>query len=597
MKGKLKFFDRFKSIQSVMVVSFSTLIIFAVCIFLIIAIYFARDMVYQNSMDYTMQLIRQVNYDIDTYIDYMENISSLVAEGGEVQEYLFHEGTEERSEERDRILSQFHTIVESREDIANIAAVADNGRYIVNNGEELTDYIEIQSLDWYQEAMQSEHEIALSSSHVQNAIQSSYQWVITLSRALVNEKTGEREGVFFVDLNYSVLSRLCNINSRENKRYIFIIGPDGEVIYHPRQDLIYGGLLTEHVREVLDCDSDYLEIKNKEEDKIYVMSKSERTGWTVVGMADAKEITKGIGKLQMIYILIAVLLLAFVVLISNRVAREIIRPLLGLKESMSRVQGGVLEKVDVRSLSQNEVGSLGASFNIMITRIQELMEQNRLEQEEKRKSELMALWAQIRPHFLYNTLDSIIWMAEAKKCGEVVLMTSALARLLHQSISNDEEEVFIREELAYVKDYLAIQKMRYEDKLEYSIDVDDQIGEIKIVKFALQPLVENAIYHGLKYKETKGRVDIQGFIEEDQVYITISDDGVGMDEETLGHIFDEKEHAGDHRGIGVFNVQRRLQLYYGKDYGITYVSDVGCGTIATVVVPLRGGAEHEGHGE
>ncbi len=589
MKRKWKLADRFKSIQSVITLSFSILILFAVFIFLTIAIYFARDMVYQNSMDYTMQIIRQVNYDIDTYIDYMENISSLVVEGGEVQQFLFDKDEAKKAGERTRILSQFDTIVESREDIANVAAVANNGRYLVNHGGKLTDYIDIQELDWYQKALQSGQETTLSSSHVQNAIANSYQWVITLSRPLVNRETGRREGVFFVDLNYSVLSRLCNNNSRKNSRYIFIIGSDGEVIYHPKQDLIYGGLLSEHVEEVLECDSDFLEIKDKEEDKIYVMSKSERTGWTVVGVADTREITKGIGRLQMSYVMVAVLLLGIVMMISNGVAKEIIRPLLRLKESMSRVQSGVLEKVDVPSLPSNEVGSLGSSFNIMIDRIQALMKQNRLEQEEKRKSELRALWAQIRPHFLYNTLDSIIWMAEAKKHEEVVLMTSALARLLHQSISNEKEEVKIKEELAYVKDYLTIQKMRYEDKLEYSIDVDDQIEESMIIKFALQPLVENAIYHGLKYKETKGRVDIQGFIEEDNIYISISDDGVGMDEETLEHIFDEREDDRDHKGIGVANVQRRLQLYYGKDYGITFVSDEGCGTIATVVLPLRGG--------
>ena len=589
MKRKWKLSDRFKSIQSVITLSFSILILFAVFIFLTIAIYFARDMVYQNSMDYTMQIIRQVNYDIDTYIDYMENISSLVVEGGEVQQFLFDKDEAKKAGERTRILSQFDTIVESREDIANVAAVANNGRYLVNHGGKLTDYIDIQELDWYQKALQSGQETTLSSSHVQNAIANSYQWVITLSRPLVNRETGRREGVFFVDLNYSVLSRLCNNNSRKNSRYIFIIGSDGEVIYHPKQDLIYGGLLSEHVEEVLECDSDFLEIKDKEEDKIYVMSKSERTGWTVVGVADTREITKGIGRLQMSYVMVAVLLLGIVMMISNGVAKEIIRPLLRLKESMSRVQSGVLEKVDVPSLPSNEVGSLGSSFNIMIDRIQALMKQNRLEQEEKRKSELRALWAQIRPHFLYNTLDSIIWMAEAKKHEEVVLMTSALARLLHQSISNEKEEVKIKEELAYVKDYLTIQKMRYEDKLEYSIDVDDQIEESMIIKFALQPLVENAIYHGLKYKETKGRVDIQGFIEEDNIYISISDDGVGMDEETLEHIFDEREDDRDHKGIGVANVQRRLQLYYGKDYGITFVSDEGCGTIATVVLPLRGG--------
>ena len=154
---------------------------------------------------------------------------------------------------------------------------------------------------------------------------------------------------------------------------------------------------------------------------------------------------------------------------------------------MKKVQEGDFSVSDVVVDSENEIGSLTKSFDAMTHRIQELMEQNVYEQEQKRKSELKALQSQINPHFLYNTLDSIIWMAEGKKNEEVVLMTASLARLLRQSISNEDEVVPIINEVEYAKSYLTIQKMRYKDKLEFQIDVDSSILYIPLIKLVLQP--------------------------------------------------------------------------------------------------------------
>ena len=182
----------------------------------VVALNYTTQIIYENSINYTSQIIKQVNYDIDAYMEYLENISSVIATSSDVPRYLFDEqqSEEERTQEKERILTQYKTITESRSDIYNIAAVAENGRNIVNSGDdELTEYIDIQSLDWYQAAMSSESGIAISSSHVQNAIKSSYKWVITLSRALYNQQTGKREGAFFVDLNYSSISDLCKNNN------------------------------------------------------------------------------------------------------------------------------------------------------------------------------------------------------------------------------------------------------------------------------------------------------------------------------------------------------------------------------------------------
>lgn len=601
-KGKTHsrtFFGRFRSIQNTMLVSFSALIVIAMIIFLVIAMNYTKKTIYENSIDYSTQIIKQVNSDIDNYIDYMENTSSLMAKSTDVAKYFFdeHQSNEELEEEKKRILTQFATIKESRNDISNVAAVTDTGKYLVNDEEgTLTDYIDVQSLDWYQQAMQSKSGIAVSSSHVQNAIPTSYKWVITLSRALVNNQSGKREGVFFMDLNYSAISDLCNNNNIGEKGYIFILDENGNVIYHPKQQLMYGGLMVEHIKEIMNCKEDYLEIDRDGENKLYTMSKSKKTGWTVVGAIDTTELLKNSEQTQLNYITVAALLLLAVILISSLLSREITRPILRLRDSMSMVEAGKFQQASVEVTTSNEIGSLTKSFNVMTKRIQELMDQNVAAQKEKRKSEMKALQAQINPHFLYNTLDSIIWMAEAGQDDDVVLMTSALAKLLRQSISNDKEQVTIEEEMNYVQSYLTIQKMRYQDKLEYSIDVDPEICNVSIIKFAIQPLVENAIYHGLKYKDTKGHLSIRGYVRGGKAYITITDDGIGMDEETLEHIFDEKQKKQkNHKsnGVGVPNVQKRLQLYYGPNYGISYISRQGEGTVATVEIPLDGGENHE----
>lgn len=591
-----RLFGRFKSIQSTMMLSFSGLMAVAVLIFLMIALNFTSQTIYENSNNYTSQIVRQVNYDIDAYIDYMENISSVMAKSGDISLYLFEEeqSEEDIEEERERILTQFNTIMESREDIYNVAAVAENGRYIMNRGEEdLTPYIDIWKLDWYQAAMESPTGIAVSSSHVQNAIKSSYKWVITLSRVLVNNRTGAKEGLFFIDLNYSAISDLCNNNTIGNKGYIFVLDDKGNVIYHPKQQLMYGGLHTEHIEEIMACEKDSLTVRDGTERKLYTLSRSQKTGWTVVGAAYTSELLKNNKQARMLYILAAAILILAVFAISSILSREITKPLRRLSESMSRVEKGEFDRANVDVTMENEIGSLGKSYNLMTERIHTLMEENVYEQKQKRKSELKALQAQINPHFLYNTLDSIIWMSEAGQSDEVVEMTSALAKLLRQSISNDHEQVELGQEMEYVKNYLTIQKMRYQDKLEYTIEVDPQVRHVMIVKLVLQPIVENAIYHGIKYKGSKGTLRIRAFAESEDVCIVIEDNGIGMDDTALNIIFDETQKIHKQNGVGVPNVQKRLKLYYGDKYGITYESKVGIGTRATIRIPQRGDRENE----
>ena len=586
---------RFRSIRTSVIVAFATLIVFALATYLVISLRYTQSSVLENSTEYTSQLIGQVNSDIDSYISYMENISSIVANSSDVWDYLFDENqTEGRQEElRERITSVFKTIMDTREDITNIALLPEHKKVLINEGwDELNPYVEVGELSWYQEALENQGRTALSSSHVQNVIYGEYQWVVTLSRSITSVTKPDICGVFFVDLNYDAISKLCEKISLGNKGYIFVLDGNGSIVYHPQQQLIYSGMKQERIAEVMESrESSFL----TEDDRLYTISRSAKTGWIVVGVSYLSELMKGANKARNLYLIIALLLFAAALLLAYLLSDAITRPITALEKSMKEVEKGNFEHAALEVCAENEVGRLSQSFNIMTEEIQNLMEQSRHEQRIKRKYELKALQAQINPHFLYNTLDSIIWMAEWGKTQEVVQMTSSLARLLRRSISNEREVVTVAEEVEYTQDYLTIQKMRYKDKLEYEILVDQEISQEGIVKLILQPLVENAIYHGIKYKEGKGMIRIRGFRQEDRIVLQVEDDGSGMDEETLTHIFEKHTKDTKSNGVGLKNVNERLQLYYGTEYGLKYESKIGEGTTATVILPAReeGGADAE----
>ena len=420
-----------------------------------------------------------------------------------------------------------------------------------------------------------------------------YEWVVTLSRGLRNKITKEVEGVFFVDLNYSSISELCDSISYGNRGYVYILDEQGNLIYHPQQQLLYSGLKNEKIEEVLSSkDNSFV----TEDGKLYCMSKSLETGWTVVGVAYVSELLKDSRETGRIYVVSAGLIMLAAMALAVFLSREITKPIKRLSNSMREVEKGNFENVLLDVQGENEIDRLSANFNMMTTEIKHLMEQNVEDQRQKRKSELMALQAQINPHFLYNTLDSIIWMAEWGKNKEVVLMTSSLAKLLRQSISNQNELVKVEDEVEYTRSYLTIQKMRYKDKLEYDILVEPEILNYKVAKLILQPLVENAIYHGIKYKEGKGKVLIEGFLRDDELILRITDDGIGMTEEQMSHLFEKRETDTRRNSVGVRNVHDRIGLYYGKEYGLTFESAVGEGTKVEIHIPYEKGQAGDAYG-
>ena len=247
----------------------------------------------------------------------------------------------------------------------------------------------------------------------------------------------------------------------------------------------------------------------------------------------------------------------------------------------------------VTSDNVDEITELGMSFNIMIGRIRELLDSKIKEQENLQKAEFRTLQAQINPHFLYNTLDTIIWLAESKKTGQVIDIVRALSKFFRITLSKGKDWITIREEIERTESYLAIQKMRYRDILDYQLEVDEDILDGTILKLTLQPLVENALYHGIKNKRSGGTITVRaGRVNGNEVLLEVEDDGVGLTPYKLGQIQarlidDTGEINLQETGFGLENVSKRIRLYYGKKYGLAIKSEYQHGTKVSLVIPLK----------
>jgi two-component system sensor histidine kinase YesM len=302
--------------------------------------------------------------------------------------------------------------------------------------------------------------------------------------------------------------------------------------------------------------------------------------------------------LAIAYMILLPCTIGFSVFAAWLISASIYRPIKKLHDVTTTITKNDLQ-VLVNSENVNEITELGNNFNIMIGRIRELLNAKVKEQENLKKAELKALQAQINPHFLYNTLDTIVWMAEAKKTDQVIEIVRALSSFFRIALSKGKDWISIRQEIEHVRSYLAIQKMRYRDILDYKIEVDEDLLDATILKLTLQPLVENALYHGIKNKRNGGTIIVRAQrIGTDLVRLEVQDDGVGFTPYKLAQIRtmlndDSDEVSSKEGGFGLENVNKRIKLYYGKQYGLYVQSEYLEGTQVVARIPLQNNLEQE----
>ena len=290
-------------------------------------------------------------------------------------------------------------------------------------------------------------------------------------------------------------------------------------------------------------------------------------------------------------LLILLALLVFTVVFSAVAQRSLIRaihtPIARLERFAGALAGGDLQ-ARAPETPGTELHELTQSLNTMAGRLQDLIDENRREQENLKKSELRALQAQINPHFLYNTLDAIVWLAEAGQSREVIHITRALSDFFRISLSQGKDWIPLSEEIKHLTGYLTIQKIRYRDILDYEIDIPGELGNIQVLKLLLQPLVENAIYHGVKHRRGRGLVKVTGCAEDGWLILRVRDNGAGMSAQRLAEVREGlSAERGESAGYGLFNVNKRIQLYYNQARGVEIESAEGVGTEVSLRVPVR----------
>ena len=310
----------------------------------------------------------------------------------------------------------------------------------------------------------------------------------------------------------------------------------------------------------------YFEAFNGER-RVMTVKNVSYSGWKIVGISYVDEIVTNKKYFNSFILIISLFGIVFEILASLFISAKISQPIKRLEKHMKRLENGDFD-ISVEVKGEDEVKRLSKAFNMMVARIKTLMEQIIKEQEEKRKSELKALQAQINPHFLYNTLDSIVWMNENRNYDGVTVMVAALAKLFRISLSKGNEMISIADEVEHARSYLIIQKIRYKDKFEYTIDVEPGLQSKRTLKLILQPIIENAIYHGISPLNEKGIIKISVIAEENNILLQVSDNGYGIKPEILEGLLVQESISYYSGGVGLKNVNERIKLCYWKNYRI-----------------------------
>ncbi len=448
---------------------------------------------------------------------------------------------------------------------------------------------DVTKQDWFVKAMGDTANLHFSIPHIQNLFDDDtkrYYWVISLSRVVeLTDQGVPFTGVLLVDMDDTGISRMMKkINESNHGQYYYLCDGSGQIIYHNRQVQISKGIAYENSEKTARYkDGVYDDIFEGERRKVIVNTIS-YTGWKLVGIIPEATFTHGMRDIGY-FIAMLILLMAMMLAVINRVISDrISSPILKLQRSVTEYEAG--EKPEIYIGGSLEIRQLGYSIQRSYEQIDALMHKIVVEQNERRKSELDALQSQINPHFLYNALDSITWMIEGERNDDAVFMISQLAKLFRISLSKGRTVITVREELQHAKSYMNIQKIRYKNHFTVVFEEDESIYDCCTVKLVLQPILENAINYGVGDMDGDGEIRVTAKQENGTVILSVSDNGVGMTQEEVHLVLTDSSRLHKHgSGVGLVNVNNRIQILFGKEYGLSVESEPDEGTTVAIRIP------------
>ena len=513
----------------------------------------------QTTEQNTRKTIQQSGQFITSYLQKVKQTTSSLAENEKIKTYA----QTPSQENAEQLRQLFATILKTDLDLVSAILVTKDGN-LISTDPELTmkTSADMMKEKWYQDAIHKGAMPILTPARRTVSHTIGEKWVISIMQEVV-DKDGKNLGVVRLDIGYKTLEAYLDQLQLGKEGFTFIVDSNHDFVYHPKKAVYSSNAEMKAMAPYLSVKNGYVKSKQAYVSQYQIPN----SGWTLIGVSSMEQLHAV--QTQILWSFIGTGLFALGVCLIGIwfVLRLWIKPLRDLQATILKVGSG---HSDLRA---NETGSpelvdLARQFNIMLDRIDQLMIAVKEEEQNVRKYELQALSSQINPHFLYNTLDTIVWMAEFNDSKRVVEVTKSLAKYFRLALNQGHEQISLKDEIDHVRQYLFIQKQRYGEKLQYEIKELKQYNDYKIPKLILQPLVENAIYHGIKEMNRQGRIRVSVSENDTQLIVSIYDNGRGF-------VASETTNATLVRlgGVGLKNVNQRLQLQFGKSYHMEIKSE------------------------
>ncbi len=525
-------------------------------------------------------LIKSQSKEINKQIifNYQRYINDVI----ETSNYLQQVSSSYDTETDYSIISQAYSLnSDMKEDVVGITLFDLSGNRVV--GRELgTSYSEaIQQQEWFYQSIYRENIFYFSAPHAQSMYQTHTEEVISVSKVISYKKRGfTRQGVLLIELNFEVLTRLAELTNLGFNGHLLIINEEDALIYNSAPELPISQEVVYPFAVSKFFGSHPISVEGVA--MMVNINTLDNTRWRIVTVNNVNSIPMAIATIWRLILIIGLISLVATVGISVGVSSRITRPLKELRKSMAKIEQGHF-KTKLHISGQKELMVVAHAFNTMAEEIQLLMSRVVEEQREKRKTELRILQNQINPHFLYNTLDSIVWLAEHSRTEDVITMVTALARFFRISISRGKSIISVEHEVAHITSYLVIQKIRYDQRFNYTIDISPEIYPYSTMKLLLQPLVENAIEHGV-HGETE-HITVKGYRNEENLIFEVTNTGYGLTDEQIQRIDKNMRDSENLEGVGMKNVYKRIKLYYGEGADVHIMSEPDSHTTVSLIIP------------
>lgn len=513
----------------------------------------------QTTEQNTRKTIQQSGQFITSYLQKVKQTTSSLAENEKIKTYA----QTPSQENAEQLRQLFATILKTDSDLVSAILVTKDGN-LISTDPELTMKISADMMKekWYQDAIHKGAMPILTPARRTVSHTIGQKWVISIMQEVV-DKDGKNLGVVRLDIGYKTLEAYLDQLQLGKEGFTFIVNANHDFVYHPKKAVYSSNAEMKAMAPYLSVKNGYIKSKQAYVSQYQIPN----SGWTLIGVSSMEQLHAVQTQILWSFIGTGLFALGICLIGIWFVLRLWIRPLRDLQATILKVGSG---HSDLRA---NETGSpelvdLARQFNIMLDRIDQLMIAVKEEEQNVRKYELQALSSQINPHFLYNTLDTIVWMAEFNDSKRVVEVTKSLAKYFRLALNQGHEQISLKDEIDHVRQYLFIQKQRYGEKSQYEIKELKQYDDYKIPKLILQPLVENAIYHGIKEMNRQGMIRVSVSENDTQLIVSIYDNGRGF-------VASETTNATLVRlgGVGLKNVNQRLQLQFGKSYHMEIKSE------------------------